>query len=182
MKRNDHPAARPPRRSAGQATGSMPPESRASRPAHGKRNAKATMARAGLHAAASASPTAISRTGRRSGAAGGNPTANRSPDPPIDRRKRKTLTPVPGDRFIGSSVHRFICPETLLRVLELIIRCSDGPILFSSPVVLLQRCDPRPFFLTGADRLDGGGGGGEGRQAGNLEAQRRGPDRGFVVV
>src|SRR5512132_3326108 len=98
MKRNDQPAASPPTRRAGQAIGSVPPESLASKPAHGKRNAKPTIARSGLHAAATASPTAIKRTGSLSGAAGGNPTANSSADPATDSRNRTTRVPVAGDR------------------------------------------------------------------------------------
>src|SRR5450759_60477 len=108
MKRKDHPVASPPKRSAGHATGSVPPDRRVSSPAQGKRKANVTIAHEGLRAAATASPTAISSTGSRSGAAGGNPTRNSSADPPADKRKNAIRTPVPGDRINGSSDDRAI--------------------------------------------------------------------------
>src|SRR5262245_49794994 len=97
MKRKDHPAARPPKRSAGQAIGSVPPESRAISPAQGKRNEKIVIPRAGLQEAMTASATERIRTGRRSGAAGGNPTAKSNPEAATDSRNRTTRVPVPGD-------------------------------------------------------------------------------------
>src|ERR1700693_272724 len=108
MKRKDHPVASPPKRSAGHATGSVPPDSRVSNPAQGKRQANAAIAHEGLRAAATANPTAITSTGSRSGAAGGNSTRNNSPDPPNRRRKNAIRTPVPGDRVRGTSDHRSI--------------------------------------------------------------------------
>src|SRR5450759_1068959 len=108
MKRKDHPIARPPKRSAGQATGSVPPDRRVNKPAQGNRKANIAIAQEGLRAAETASPTAISSTGSRSGAAGGNPTRNSRADPQADRRKNAIRTPVPGDRVKGSFDDRAI--------------------------------------------------------------------------
>src|SRR5438128_1119575 len=98
MNRNVQPAARPPKRSAGHVVGSVPPESRGTRPEQGKRNAKIATDRSGRYAAPSARVTAISRIGSLSGAPGGNPTENSSPDAAMERRNRRTRTPVPGRR------------------------------------------------------------------------------------
>ena len=164
MKRKVQPAASPPKRSTGQATGSARRKAASSRPAHGKRNANATIARAGLRAAASASPTASSRTGRRSGAAGGNPTANRRPAPPTDEEEEEEpRPPCPA-----------VSPEAPDRQVRLATALKPG----GTPAAA------RPPSLPPAGRgsLDRRGGGRERRQAGNLEAQRRGADRGLVVV
>src|SRR6267378_2406893 len=106
MNRKNQPVASPPKRSAGQATGSAPPDKLVNRPAHGKRKANRTIAHAGLRAAATASATASSRTGKRSGAAGGNPTRKSRLDPAIETRNKTIRSPVPGDRVRGSSDHR----------------------------------------------------------------------------
>src|SRR5262245_30087439 len=138
MKRKDHPAASPPKRRAGHAIGAVPPESRASNPAQGKRNAKIVIARVGLPEAVTASARARMRTGSRTGPAGGNPTAKSSPEAATDSRNRRTRVPVPGDRFIGLSVHRFICLENQLsrtRIDDPMTQWSDSS---SPPVVLLE--------------------------------------------
>src|SRR5206468_8417187 len=108
MDRKNQPVASPPKRRAGQATGSVPPDNRVKRPAHGKRKANRTIAHAGLRAAATASATASSKTGRRSGAAGGNATRNNRLDPATETRNKTIRSPVPGDRVRGSSDRRSI--------------------------------------------------------------------------
>src|SRR5262249_54539630 len=149
---------------------------------HGKRNAKIVIARAGLPEAVTASATARIKTGSRSGAAGGNPTAKSRPDPATESRNRRTRVPVPGDRFIGSPVHRFICAENPLRRI-----CTDPPMArwsdsSSPPVVLLEGGDPSAPFLEGADSLDRRGRCRQCCQARDPQAQGRRADRSLVVV
>src|SRR5262245_21012278 len=185
MKRNVQPVASPPSSRAGQVEGSVPPKSRTRRPAHGNRKQNATIPCSGQPAVASARPTAITRTGRRSGAPAGNPRKRRIQDPARVARKRRTRTPVPGRRAVPLDA-----PASVIAAWALRLRRREPDAAPARPasigassdlVILLERGHPGRAFLPGANALDRRGGGRQGRQTGDRQPQRRRTNGRLVV-
>jgi hypothetical protein len=101
--RNVQPAANPAQSRIGQGIASDPPKSRAPAAASGNRNAKTASPRPGLHADTSARASDNTSSGRRSRAAGGNPTEKTATNPQTAASRSARRTPPPG-RCAGSSI------------------------------------------------------------------------------